>query len=534
MSSIEELSYWTERIDRKIAANEELQWRDIEEALSRITEENDRGLYGLCCYYAAYCLLMNGRQEDCLGYLNEGIRCMVGTAQEHEAARCYNVLGIIAHGQNNLILALEQYDAALAYAERYKNHFMKSIIVSNMADAFFRVGAYDRAIRCYGECIREFENADDHSAKAKYNYKMMVAGCGYCLAMSGRAEEAKKTASYLWSISRGEADDRVPKLCTYTLFALLCYQYGDMEQAEQFIRIAIRNIADKKQLTAEFDNLLNLIHLVLMIKRYDYLKQILDYAEPMAAIERNDGLLLQLLLFRLRYCSRDMEQEEFLSSAQTFFRIKEKFENRENTQILNMMEMRSKLRRIEEEQQELKKKNTRLLYQMEHDTLTGLYNKSCLNRYLEKAFDEAQQKQIPMGILFVDIDYFKQMNDRYGHSRGDEGIIAVAECLESCMPQDFAARYGGDEFVVVSLGRTSEYVREKADQIIECIRTKQIPNENSKTEDVLTVTVGAINAVPAKLNKVWDFLSRADNLLYQQKEEKKGICRFRDRLGENT
>lgn len=529
---MKDLSRWTDRIEKRILAAEELRWQEIEEALSHIPESEDKGLYGLCCYYAGYYCLMHGRQEECLGYMNEGIRCMVGTEQEKHVSRCYNALGIIAHGQNNLILALEQYDMALAYAERYQNHFMHSLVASNMADAYFRMEAYERAIRYYGECLREFENAKDHSANAEYNYKMMLAGCGYCLAMAGRFEEAKRAADYLWKISREGPDEKVPEVSCNTLFAFLAYQRGNQKCTDEFIRIAIENVASKKQITSEFDSLLNLIHFIVLAKRYDDLKRILDYAEPIAAIERNDGLLLQLLLYRLKYCSQNMTQEEFLGSAQTFFRIKEKYENRENIQILHMMEMRNRLREIEEEQLELKKKNSQLLYQMDHDTLSGAYCKRCLNRYLEKVFDEAVQKQIPLGILFVDIDYFKQINDRYGHGRGDECVVAVARVIQNCMPRDFTARYGGDEFVVVAVGRTSEYIEQRAGRLIQGIRELKIPNQDSETAGVLTVTVGAVNAVPQKPNKVWDFLSVADSLLYEQKEAEKGRYRFRDQLEE--
>ena len=89
-----------------------------------------------------------------------------------------------------------------------------------------------------------------------------------------------------------------------------------------------------------------------------------------------------------------------------------------------MLELRKRLQAVEEEQREQTKKRNKLLYQSEHDELTGLYNKRSLNCYLEDVFEACKLNEKELGILFLDIDYFKQLNDRYGHGKGDEGICA--------------------------------------------------------------------------------------------------------------
>ena len=160
-----------------------------------------------------------------------------------------------------------------------------------------------------------------------------------------------------------------------------------------------------------------------------------------------------------------------------------------------------------------------------------MYNKGCLNRYAEEAFEQAMRKQKTLGVLFVDIDYFKQMNDNYGHGKGDECIRAVADSIRECVPGEFAARYGGDEFVGIIPGRDADYVRDSAIEITEHVRKKKIENKNSEVADILTVTVGAVCAVPKKHNKMWDFLAAADEALYAQKSEKKGGMCFREKVG---
>ena len=118
------------------------------------------------------------------------------------------------------------------------------------------------------------------------------------------------------------------------------------------------------------------------------------------------------------------------------------------------------------------------------------------------------------------------MNDRYGHGKGDEGICAVAEVLKKHFDGDYVARYGGDEFLVVMAGRDPEYARQHAELLCTGVRECRIPNEDSGVEPWLTISVGGVCAVPKEPNRVWDFLSAADNTLYEQKKEQKGQVRF--------
>lgn len=527
----QELARWADIVENQIRSTNNVQLEDIQNAFEHITEEKNKGLYGLCNYHMAYYDLKNGKTDECLDYLNESIRCMVGTPQEQNVSRSYNVLGVIAHGQNNLLMAAEQYNMALTYADRYKDHFMRNIVVSNMADMYHRMGAYDKSFQCYRESMKEYEQSGDHSASGMGNYMMMLAGYGYCLCMADRLEDAKAVSEQLFPMQEGEYGEMFPSLYAYTFSALLFFKLGQKEKASDSLKIAVQAAISKKQLAGDFDGILNLLELLILMEKFDYLGEVLDYMEPLAQEENNNGLMLQLLAWRLRYCGDKMSDEQYMERAGVFFRLKEEFGNSESNLVIHMLEIRRRLWNIEEEQKALEMENTRLRYQVDHDELSGLNNKGSLNRHAQESFDRAMREALTLSVLFVDIDFFKQLNDGYGHRKGDECIRVVADSIKESFSEDFAARYGGDEFVVIACGRSEEYIRKGAERIVESVRAKQIPNINSCCADVLTVTVGIIHAIPHKPNRVWDFMAAADETLYQQKKERKGCVRFNGRLG---
>jgi len=273
---------------------------------------------------------------------------------------------------------------------------------------------------------------------------------------------------------------------------------------------------------------LKLIEYLIEQKQYEKLRKVLDWLEPAAAMARDESFFLRLLLYRLQYCCQNLAPREFHNHIKLFFSLKGRYEEAENRQILQMRKLHDQLKEKEEKQVLLLAENKKLVYRTRHDELSGLYNKRYLSRHMGKIFEEALEKQLPFGVLFLDIDYFKQMNDRYGHQKGDDCVVAISDAIKTCMPGDFAARYGGDEFVVITIGRSREYVEERARMIVDNIREKQIPNEDSPIKKMVSVTVGGVHTIPREPNKIWDFLSAADEALYQQKEEEKGLVRFYD------
>ena len=153
------------------------------------------------------------------------------------------------------------------------------------------------------------------------------------------------------------------------------------------------------------------------------------------------------------------------------------------------------------------------------DGLTGIFNRRRLDEHLARTWQQGAREMRSLALLMVDIDYFKNFNDQYGHQAGDESLKAVAGVLASSArrPLDFVARYGGEEFVVVLYDASRGYAEELAKHIQEGVAALAIPNAGSSVSPILTVSIGVAVGVPTLDRSPEGLLQLADEALYSAK-----------------
>ena len=125
----------------------------------------------------------------------------------------------------------------------------------------------------------------------------------------------------------------------------------------------------------------------------------------------------------------------------------------------------------------------------------------------------------PVSFLIFDIDKFKNYNDTFGHQQGDAALQTVARALQNSVKRttDFAARWGGEEFVILLPSTDSEGAVNFAEEIRKAIEKVMIPCDDPNGIHV-TVSIGANTLIPTKNSKVEAFISGADEALYKAKE----------------
>ncbi len=172
-----------------------------------------------------------------------------------------------------------------------------------------------------------------------------------------------------------------------------------------------------------------------------------------------------------------------------------------------------------------KKAQEKMLFFALNDPLTSLPNRTYLKQHLEKLLLDNQS----LAFLFLDLDYFKNINDMYGHSIGDEVIKIVAKRFSNCLQEtDFLARVGGDEFVIVTWGHT--HVKELAQALIDSLNSLiHIEKEAFK----IGVSIGVALA-PQNGHTFGDLFKNADTAMYEAKSSgKNGYVFYQASMTEN-
>lgn len=157
----------------------------------------------------------------------------------------------------------------------------------------------------------------------------------------------------------------------------------------------------------------------------------------------------------------------------------------------------------------------------ETDSLTQLYNRRILDEILPRIWRHADREKNCIGIVLIDIDYFKQYNDCYGHQAGDECLRKVAAALKNTMrrPLDYVARYGGEEFLILLYAPSFEFMQRITDKCRKAIEDLDIEHNKSTVSDRVTVSIGAGFIWPSAELQVDACLKRVDEALYRAKKE---------------
>ena len=163
------------------------------------------------------------------------------------------------------------------------------------------------------------------------------------------------------------------------------------------------------------------------------------------------------------------------------------------------------------------------------DRLTGLYNRFYLEVKLGELEREMRENYLMLSIIMVDIDYFKDVNDRYGHHIGDKVLKMVAELIKGNLRKtDTVARYGGEEFIILLLCTKFIEAYEIAERLRKKVEQTEFVVEEYRIRITISLGVVTVDSKKLKEHSLHFFVKRADELLYQAKKQGRNrvICAY--------
>jgi len=195
-------------------------------------------------------------------------------------------------------------------------------------------------------------------------------------------------------------------------------------------------------------------------------------------------------------------------------KVKERTETLEQTNRLLRQEIIERTRTEEA----LKYANKMLEKLSTKDALTDLYNRRMFEQTLKNYWKMSRREGMPISLLICDINYFKRINDTYGHQAGDRCLKELADILTGCIkrPMDMVARYGGEEFIYILPDTPLEGALKIAHEIQETLEKR---NSNPDTEITFTLSIGVACMIPDEDEKRMDLLRAADLALYEAKKK---------------
>ena len=173
---------------------------------------------------------------------------------------------------------------------------------------------------------------------------------------------------------------------------------------------------------------------------------------------------------------------------------------------------------VERRTRELEGANQKLVELASVDVLTGLHNRRVFNETVEIEFSRAKRSGQEISFVLLDIDYFKNYNDYYGHLEGDNCLKKMADIFKNSINRstDVLSRYGGEEFALILCDTNLEGAEKVAEDIRYTVEEAEIPHKMSPFGYV-TISCGVVSRIPTMNERIEDFINKADQALYKAK-----------------
>ena len=433
----------------------------------------------------------------------------------------YNLMGLDELNNGNLELALEYYLNIIDMSgegERPRYIAMNNIaIIYGMVDNHERCLEYLRQSRVYFAKNNVLGNR-----MARLNCLFQYAECEY---KQGNAEQVKEILDEIDELERSSPPfiGESPYIeCADIYYCLLIGNRKGidalMPKLLEKTRI-IKNILDIAQ------DITNLGYHMLSHDLTDWVREIINTIKERVLNIGAPASALEFLEFCICYYEQVGDTEAANRHILKYYETVLEKNRLDKITMHRNIGFYESLVQIKLHRNRIMRENLRLQTESTTDELTQLPNRRMLNMVAEKAFEKAYNNQTLLGFEILDIDFFKQINDTYGHQYGDECLADIASVIKRFAADDeriFAARYGGDEFCILYDNMTDEEIKTAALKLRQDILDLKKPSPGSDVSEYLTISQGIRNSVPRMRNRTWDYMFTADDALYRVKNKRKG------------
>lgn len=436
-----------------------------------------------------------------------------------------------------LIDLKREYELCMILSEKAK----LSNDVYALAFAYTFISDFYLASKKNKDCIRYLERARKLYESTEYTELLARIYNFYGMYYNSNYEEIKALEAYLKSMEAAEKCQNLTLMLSAYNNIATCFElkrnYTEAihyyKKCYELLQSMEKNSAYSKAIV-----LSNLCNCEYRLKDAAALCAYFSRFEDLDRQSFEESMNLLYLFCKLMYLrlheavSVQAVMEELLQAYREFYTIILTIEDTDMEDNSSGLIAALELYRTKERQVSLEKENEQLERLMNIDDLTNIYNRRCFN---EDITATDLQKEKIVAVAMLDIDYFKEYNDIYGHQMGDQALVKIGRCMKQYEKKGEIQfyRYGGDEFSAIFIGQSEESVRKTMAALTHDIREQKIPHKGSRTAQILTLSFGYAFSSQEPVDMTV-LIRQADEQLYQHKKLRRQRCKHADAVTGNV
>lgn len=481
----------------------------------------DSRVLGFAYYYLAEAYFYCNEYNKFMKNLILGLEHQLKQSTANLLAKTYNMLGIHADNQGSTSEAVDYYLTALNYCQDYGLTYEAGIVTANIGNTYATLLDYKKAVYYLEKSLYYLKTVDEkqNNKRALMIIHVTIATCYLKL---GDKETASK-----WFKKIEKRRDELQKNSDYFVgilgFEIQFYHAkAEYYKRDKKIKQMVDLIEKIPSLLQIYDEVFAFCDTLKKVAKYEELGRVLERVELLTVQAGISNIHSKVVRYKIQYYQMTGKSEEYLSACAQYFLLSEQLEIESRLNAKRTIELRMDLETVRKKQNLMLEENKLLLEKSQRDPLTKLPNRDKMNEYTEFAFEKAYKNKVNLAVEILDLDYFKEYNDTFGHQAGDECLKKIAKLLHKLMNKGiFCARYGGDEFIILYEDKTDEEILEIAEKLKQDVIDLKLFIDKKSPHHMVTISQGIRNSVPQKGNKVWDYFYVADAAMYKVKREGK-------------
>ena len=457
-----------------------------------------------CLKTQTYCLDMLSKPEEALPIGLRANQLAEQIGDKYRIGLIQSLLGRIYWHIDDYPTSMDYYLNALKLVQMEHHPDLEISLINGLGMVQYGLENYTESLGYFKACL-EKASEDDLTGRADANNNI-----AYVLHMLGRDREAVDYAAAALALFN-QMGAYVGKLHTLHSIGAIHFALRNYEQAMTFLQEGLELSRQNNSQLLELTYVSEISRIHRVWGKFDEaeteLLQALQIAEKINSLTNISLIherLIEIYKEKQDYKSALEHFEAFHAAYKKIFN--DKSDRRiKNLEIINQVESTRK-------QAELYRELAGT------DSLTGLVNRRHFLEIAEAAIQHLKINREQLAIIMLDIDHFKNVNDQYGHKAGDEVLAAVAASIKrSLRGGDVAGRYGGEEFVVLVSGASSDQCFKIAERIRQAVAHQSIQVDHVTVP--ITISLGVVSINPDRALPVDEWINCADQAMYRAKEQ---------------